>query len=294
MVHLFVPLYILRNKPDLVVNDLGHAIPWLSTAILRKRSLVFFRHLHARSLPGQVSKLFGKLITAIEKCYFIIYPNCKFITESTTSIEDIIKLGIKNENVIRITPGVNPEIYKLSEKSELPKLVYFGGMRKYKRPIEVIHIFNELLKRFTELNLVVIGTGPELAQVEKLTEFYGILDHVRFVGRVSDNILSDTISHCWVNLHTSVTEGWGLSILEASAAGTPTVAYSVPGVVDVIEDEKNGIKVKEGDRNAFVDAVSKILMEPDRWWQSSRRVAEKYSWDDTARMWAEVINREIK
>ena len=48
MIHLFVPLFILKNKPDIIIDDLGHAIPWPSTSLLQKRTIVFFRHLHFR------------------------------------------------------------------------------------------------------------------------------------------------------------------------------------------------------------------------------------------------------
>ncbi|CAC11850.1 hypothetical protein [Thermoplasma acidophilum] len=67
-----------------------------------------------------------------------------------------------------------------------------------------------------------------------------------------------------MNVHTSVTEGWGLSTLEASAAGTPTVSYDVLGVSDAIEDGINGIKVKNDDRKGPSDAAFQILNEPEK------------------------------
>ena len=94
-------------------------------------------------------------------------------------------------------------------------------------------------------------------------------------------------------MHTSVTEGWGFSILEASAAGTPTVAYGVPGVRDAVEDGLNGIKVEDGNRNALADAALSILNDPERWWSSSVKVAEKYSWDKTAELWDSLIRNVV-
>ena len=87
----------------------------------------------------------------------------------------------------------------------------------------------------------------------------------------------------------NVTEGWGLSILEASAAGTPTVAYGVPGVRDAVEDGLNGMKVEDGNRDALADAAFSILKNPERWWSSSVEVAKKYSWDKTAELWEKLI-----
>ena len=70
--HLSLPLFLLKYHYDLVVNDLGHAVPWIFATILNKHNIVFFHHLHARSLQGQINPLFAYVIKAIERCYFII------------------------------------------------------------------------------------------------------------------------------------------------------------------------------------------------------------------------------
>ncbi|MDA8143669.1 MAG: glycosyltransferase family 4 protein [Thermoplasmatales archaeon] len=290
--HLYVPLYLLKYTPDIVVNDLGHAIPWPSSTFLRKQGIIFFRHLHARSLPGQVNRLLALFITAVEKGYFLLYHNYKFITESSTSVADLKGIGIRSSNIIKIPPGVDTAIYMRSPKTEYPSLVYFGGFRKYKRPGEAVWIFEQIHKIVSKAKLIVIGSGPELNHVKELVESNGLSNSVAFTGRIPDKELVPIISSSWVNLHTSRTEGWGLSIIEASAAGTPTVAYSVPGVVDTIEDGINGFKVDDNNRNAFVDTVLKILENPKPLWESSRTVAEKYSWEDTARLWDKAI-REV-
>ena len=85
----------------------------------------------------------------------------------------------------------------------------------------------------------------------------------------------------------------GFSILESSAAGTPTVAYDVPGVMDVVEDGLNGIKVKDGDKKALEEAAFTILTKPEKWWSSSVKVAEKYSWDKTSELWIKLL-QEVK
>ncbi|MEM3859555.1 MAG: glycosyltransferase family 4 protein [Candidatus Micrarchaeaceae archaeon] len=293
-IHFYVPLFIMKNKPDIVINDLGHAIPWPSTSFLRRKKIIFFRHLHARSLPGQVNALLAYLITAVEKCYFIIYPHDTFITESTTSVSDLLHLGIDEMNIVKIPPGVDLNIFRKGEKTTYPTIVYFGGMRKYKRPEEVIHVFNDLVAQIHTLKLTIVGSGPELRSLRELVSAYNLDDRVTFTGRVTDEVLAAEVSKSWLNIHTSVTEGWGLSITEASAAGTPTVAYSVPGVVDAVEDGINGIKVKDGDRKALTDAAMKILSAPEKWWVSCAKVGEKYSWDKTARLWDETIKKVLE
>jgi len=291
--HLALPVFLLRYRFDLVVDDLGHAVPWISSTILNKHNIVFFRHLHARSLPGQVRPVIAKFITAIEKCYFILYHDKVFVTESTTSENDLLTLGIKKDRIILNPPGVDRKLFHCTAKSKYPSMVYFGGMRKYKRPGEILYLLKSILSKIGDIKVFIVGTGPEEQSMKRLASELNVQNYVEFKGRISSEELSDIVGSSWLNVHTSVTEGWGYSILEASAAGTPTVAYGVPGVRDAVEDGLNGIKVEDGNREALFDAAFSILMDPERWWSSSVKVAQKYSWDKTAELWDSLIRNVI-
>ena len=291
--HLALPIFLLKCHYDIVVNDLGHAIPWFFSTILNKHNIVFFRHLHARSLPGQVNRIVAELITAIERCYFLLYHDTVFVTESTTSKNDLLKLGIKENKIVMNPPGVDQNLFHPAAKSKNPTMVYFGGMRKYKRPIEVLYILKNLLEKRADLKLFIIGTGPEELIMRRLANELSVQNYVEFTGRISNNELSIIVASSWLNVHTSVTEGWGLSILEASSAGTPSVAYDVPGVRDAVESGSNGIKVEDGNRRALSDAAYSILSDPEKWWSSSVEVAQKYSWDKTVELWINLFD-EVK
>jgi len=234
--------------------------------------------------------LLAKFITSIEKCYFLIYRNTPFVTESSTSNADLRNLGIQEVKIHLIPPGVNSDLFKPKEKTALPTMVYFGGMRKYKRPEESVYLLKNLIDKM-DVKLVIVGTGPRLASVEDLVKKLELRDSVTFTGRLGEKELASIVASSWLNIHASVTEGWGLSIIEASSAGTPTVAYDVPGVADSIENGINGLKVKDGDRAALSVAALEILQNPQRWWSSSIEVAKKYSWDKTAEMWDDLINK---
>ena len=292
--HLELPILLIKNNYDLVIADLGHAVPWISPLLLRKKTIVSFLHLHARSLPGQVGKLLAYSITAIERLYFIIYHKPHFVTISKTSLDDLISLGINVSKISIINPGVNSDLFITRTKTEHPSLVYFGGMRPYKRPEEVLYVLKELLREIPTIELKMIGDGPSRVNLEKLCTELDLRNNVQFTGRISDEKLSEAVASAWLNIHCSVTEGWGISITEAASAGTPTVAYRVPGVSDNIEDGMNGITVDDGDRMALVAAAKKILSDPNKWWSSSVEVAKKYSWDHTADLWDKLINDLVK
>lgn len=287
--HLVAPIHILTGRYDIVIADLGHAVPWISPIILRKRTIVSFLHLHARSLPGQVGKILTHVITSIEKLYFIFYGRQNFVTISNTSYSDLIELGINENRITVINPGVNSDIFKPRLKTECPSLIYFGGMRPYKRPEVTLFLLKELKTKISNIKLTIIGDGPSRCQIERLCDKLGLKENVVITGRASDSEVAEIVASSWLNIHSSVTEGWGISIIEAASAGTPTVAYKVPGVCDSLKDGYNGITVENGNLKALIDASLIILKNPEKWWSSSIEVAKKYSWDKTADLWKKLI-----
>ena len=110
------------------------------------------------------------------------------------------------------------------------------------------------------------------------------------MGRLDEETLFDVVAKSWLNLHFSVAEGWGYSILEASACGTPTIAYNVPGVNETIINGKNGATVADGDIKAMIKDSVKFLEKPEQWIQPCRSIAEEHTWNSTASLWEKHLN----
>ncbi|MEM3192934.1 MAG: glycosyltransferase [Candidatus Parvarchaeota archaeon] len=204
-------------------------------------------------------------------------------------MDDLVKLGIKPNNIKLIHLGINRDLFYRNKKTEYPSIVYFGGMRPYKRPEEAVYLIDALVKRVDNIHLSIVGDGVEKGKLESIVRMLNLSSHVTFTVRLSDKDLAITVSKAWFNVHTSVTEGRGISIIEAAAAGTPTVAYDVPGVSESVEDGLNGLKVKEGDRSALRNAAIEILKNHLTWSRSSLEVSKKYSWDKAAELWENLI-----
>lgn len=210
------------------------------------------------------------------------------------NLEDLKNLGIKSKNISLINPGVNSELFSPSAKTEYPSVVYFGGMRPYKRPEESVYLIKEIRDKISNLKLTMIGDGPSRQYLERLSEELELSENISFTGRISYRDVADIVAKSWLNIHTSVTEGWGISIIEAASAGTPTVAYRVPGVSDSVENGYNGITVEDDNRKSMFDAALEIIRDPKKWWASSIEVARKYSWDRTAELWETLIEETTK
>ncbi len=288
MAHLAVPRIIKKAKPDVIIDDLAHVVPWLSPLFTEKRVIVFFRHLHARSLPGQVNFPLYLLLKNVEKTYRLFYRDSIFVTETETGINDLIKLGIKRENIRRILPGVDKNVFKLCEKTKIPSIIYFGGLRDYKRPWLAVELMNQL--RGYDLRMKIVGSGPALEKVTKLCEKYGLSDKIEFTGKLSDAELAKAVCESWVNVHFSVAEGFGITVIESASCGVPTMALDAPGISEVISEF--GLGIPEVDVNHMAVDVVKILGNYSEW---SRRVSNSsisFSWENAADHWKELLNEK--
>ncbi len=291
-VHFRSFLWILGKSGNfIVVDSLGHVVPWFSELSHSGPGLIFFFHLHSRTLPGQVSRPVMFILSAIERSYKHVYKEWKFVTESKQSELDLQSIGINPERIERIPLGVDLQLFKPAEKTSYPSVVYYGGLRKYKRAEEAIFLAKHLVGVFPGIRLRIVGDGPTKRDLITLTREMHLESCVSFLGKVDDNTLSKIVAESWLNIHCSVAEGWGLSVLESSAAGTPTVAYSVPGVSEIISVGINGITVEDSNREGLLRAACHILKDPLSWTKGCREVAEKYSWKFVGNSWRNLLTQ---
>jgi glycosyltransferase involved in cell wall biosynthesis len=293
---LYATLPLLRERiaPDVQVADLAHLFPWHLIPPGRRAGLAFFHHLHARTLPGQVSRVASRLFADVEYTYPVIYRNWNFVTESDQSVTDLIRLGIDSGRIVRIPPGVDSSLFRPGLREDEPRLVYFAGFRRYKRAHFALEVLRELRRAGIDCLLVMVGDGPTLSDLRSDAAESGLGRRVEFTGRVDRATLAQIVGRAWVNLHFSVAEGWGFSIMEASAAGVPTVAFDVPGVRETVLPGVNGTLVGDGDTITFASEVERILNQGVAYQASCRRWAMTHSWEKCALAWEQTLQRQVQ
>ena len=108
-------------------------------------------------------------------------------------------------------------------------------------------------------NLVVIGDGPERANLERLAREVGVMEAVTFVGQVAHERMPLYLRAADVFVLYSGYEGLPHVVLEAMAAGVPVVASHKGGIPEVAEDGVTGLLVEWGNETALADAVRRVL-----------------------------------
>ena len=224
-----------------------------------------------KSILTNIAKLFNKkIILHIHGAEFhLFYKESsekykKYITKTLNKADFIIALSdewkkrlseICNTtiNVIYNSVSVDENSYNESGR----RITFMGRVEKRKGVYDLIEIAKEIQKIDENLTVTLCGDG-DLEQIRKYIE-YNSISNVKVLGWVDkskkDKILGETI----INILPSYNEGMPMSILEAMGRGIPTIATTVGGIPEIIENKESGFLVNPGDKESIVSIIKELV-----------------------------------
>ncbi|MEO0070773.1 MAG: glycosyltransferase family 4 protein [candidate division WOR-3 bacterium] len=174
-------------------------------------------------------------------------------------------------------------------KAEATKKILFVGRLVERKGVKYLIEATAILAREKKVELHIVGQGPELPLLQKLTKQLALEDKVIFHGQVSTDELRHHYQTCDVFVLPAVidskgdTEGLGVVIIEAMNYKKPVVASAVGGITDLVINEKTGLTVPPGDSGAIAKAIKRLIEEPELASLLSQNAFEhiqaNYSWN---------------
>ncbi len=143
-----------------------------------------------------------------------------------------------------------------------PVVLSIARMVVAKGHTELLAMFEALSARHPDAVLVLVGDGPFYAPLLHDLAASSFGDRVRAPGARLD--VPSFLAMADVFVHASLTEAFGLVILEAMAAHLPVVAFELPAYADFVVPGASADLVPLGDVAALTDAVSALLTDPER------------------------------
>lgn len=199
---------------------------------------------------------------------------------------------------------VVPEAVDLRPWRSLARKYRSVGARKRLRPPTILSVARQYPRKDTRsliramkivaeahpaARLVVIGGGPELPRLRRLSGKLALEEHVSFRGAVAgDHDVREAYFDADVFCLPSRQEGFGIVFVEAMAAGLPIVAARAGAIPEVVEHGRTGLLVPPSDPDALAAALAKLLASPDErrmLGAAGTRAAERYG--------LEVVGREL-
>ncbi len=212
--------------------------------------------------------------------------------------DTLVELGTPADRVTVLRNGVDLELFhpptdRVADRAKLGltrlTLISVGHLIPRKGHDLVIQALAEL----AGFDLLIAGTGEEDARLRALASSTGVHDRVRFLGRLTQDELRVHYGAADALVLASDREGWANVLLESMACGTPVVATNIWGTPEVVTTRESGLLTHARSAAAIAAAARDLFASPpDR--AATRRYAERFSWDDTARGLKALFERTIR
>lgn len=196
------------------------------------------------------------------------YHLSKFSIQKADHIICISK-GLQNlfEGFSGVKPKISTIYYGYTAPETEPKiqpaeyLLYIGRLIPFKHPQQLIQAYILYRKNGGELPLRIAGDGSEAKAMQHILTLAGYEEEVEFMGRIPrpEERLPGAACLCV----SSYSEGFGLVMLEAMAAGIPIVAFDGPAMNEIIQHGHSGILCPLGDIGAFAQAMQLYSENPE-------------------------------
>ena len=284
-------------RPGDALVEVWNGMPFLSPLWYRGPRIVFLHHVHAEMwgmvLPPTLARLGDTMERRIAPRF---YRRSHIVTLSESSRREIVDmLDLRPERVTVAAPGVDERYSPGGRRSATPLVVAVGRLVPVKRFDALVRALAPLKGEHPDLEAVIIGEGYERDALEAQRAELGAGDWIHLPGRVGDAELVDWYRRAWVVAGSSQREGWGMTLTEAAACGTPAVATNIAGHKDAVVDGESGVLVDDVDQLSV--ALGRVLDDEVLRTRLSKGALERarwFTWDATARRALEALAGEAE
>jgi len=274
-----------RSGPFDGLVEIWNGTPYLSPLWARCPHITLVHHVHKDMWKLVLEENLAKYGEFLERRIAPpFYRRTPLVTLSESSRRELIEhLRFKPKQISVVPPGIDARYTPEGAKSRAPMVLTVGRLMAPKRFDELIRIMAEVRETVPNVQLVIVGDGYERLTLQEQISDLDATHWIRLAGRVSDEELLSLYREAWVVASTSIAEGWGMTLTEAAACGTPAVATRINGHTDSVDEGISGL-LADSPRD-LREKLEAVLTDEDlrvRLSEGARKWAATFTWDATA------------
>jgi len=285
----------LRKRDfDIVVDDIN-GVPFFTPLYIRKPKIAILHHLVKNIFFRELPLLLRPIGYTAEGLIPCFYGKTCFITVSNSSKEEMSEAGIPAKNIEIIHNGIS-ELFKPDRglKPSYPHILYLGRLKAYKQLDHLIKAVKLVKEEISDVELSIAGSGDVEDDLKGLAVELGLEANVRFHGYIDEEAKLRLLQSAWIFVTPSRKEGWGLTVIEANACGTPAVAYDVPGLRDSIKNGQTGLLVGRKTIEDLARDIIRVLKDEElrnKLSAGALKWSKNFGWDKSAENVLNVLER---
>jgi phosphatidylinositol alpha-1,6-mannosyltransferase len=286
--------FIKNGKVNGIIADHWKSLEHLKTNN-KKYCLIHGKEINHAKGSG-INKRLLKVLNNVEK----VIANSKYTKNLA------IEIGVKEENIIVINPGIDP-IKDLDQKSlekvesllkvKTPRLITVSRFDKRKNHEKVIMALRNLKQIYTDIIYICIGYGDEEESIKDLVKELDLEGQVMFFKDISEDLKNALVakSNIFVmpsTIYKSSVEGFGIAYTEAAQLSVPSIGGKDGGASDAIDHGKTGLIC---DGNNLDDIYSSInsMFENKKYLEYGKNAKEfvsKFYWPNIIEQYKKILS----
>lgn len=291
----WIAIHLLREDYDILhVHGMVPTVSDLALIInrLKRKPAVLTYHYDAETPKyGLVGTFIGKAYAGVARIVAKLADKIVATTKSyaktslvlSKNLERIVNIpcGVDTK---RFSPGKARQSARIKRKSKSSQILYVGKLIHYKGVDSLIKAFKIITKSHHNYYLTIVGDGEQREELKDLVKELELCDQVTFTGWIPDESLPQYYRTSDLLVLPSVPsrrEAFGMVLLEAMACGIPVIASAIPGPIDVVKREENGLLVPAENVEKLAHAII-VMTQDTRGSQMGTNayaiVKEKYDW----------------
>jgi glycosyltransferase involved in cell wall biosynthesis len=283
-----------NSNIDILVEDCNK-IPFYTPLYVHHPLFVIIHHLHGTSIYGDTILPAAMYVHLTERLIPFFYRGVPFVTVSDSTRNELIRKGLKAEDIEVVHNGVDQENYSPDEsvRSKEPLVACVTRLKKYKGVHLLLHAMKHVRKEVPNAKLIIAGSGDYFPKLQSLSDKLHLND-IEFTGFLTVEQKVDIYRRAQVVVNPSAKEGWGLTVIESNACGTPVVAAEVPGLIDSVIDGETGFLYPHSDTEAMARHIVRLLKDENLRKKLSKRGlewAKEFTWQKAAEKVESIIER---
>ena len=286
--------FVKENKIENIVAD-----HWKSLELIKgdKKKICLIHSKEINHSKGtNLNKRVLNVLNNVEK----VVANSKYTKNLA------ISLGVEENKVIVINPGINP-VQVLDKKNQdkvedllkhkTPRLITISRFDKRKNHEKVIMSLKNLKQIYPDIIYICIGYGDEEENIKKLVKELNLEEQVLFFKDISNEYKNSLLakSNIFVMpsiIHKKSVEGFGISYVEAAQYGIPSIGGIDGGAADAINHEKTGLICDGNNLDAIHSSINSMLENKKylEYGKAAKENSVKFKWDKIIEEYKKILN----
>jgi len=286
--------FIKINKIEGIIADHWKSLELIKT---NKKKICL---IHSKEINNEKRSNLNKRVLDVLNNVDTVIANSEFTKNLA------IKIGVDEERIIVINPGVNPaeDLNKKSTdkvenllKQKSPRLITVSRYDKRKNHEKIIMALRNLKQIYPDIIYICVGHGDEEENIKKLVTELDLDEQVMFFKDISNELKNSLVAQSNIFVMPSIiykksVEGFGIAFIEAAQYGIPSLGGIDGGAADAIDHEKTGLICDGNDLDAIYSSINSMLKNKKylEYGKAAKENSVKFKWNKIIEKYKKILN----